>query len=196
MEFSSVTALCTRTEVKDWLNLSTTAEDTRLDRLITAASLAIAEEIGRDIGSTSGTEYRDGNSARFLVMSRWPISAVASVYVDNVSIAAASNPQRGDAGFYFDNTRVFLNGYEFGRGLKNVAITYTAGHSTLPANAVQAAILTVVAMRNSQSFDPNAASINVPGAISVTLANGMAGFVPPAAKALLAPFARRFSVPG
>lgn len=194
MEFSSVTPLCTRSEVKDWLNLSSTDEDSRLDRLITAASLAIAEEIGRDIGSASGTEYRDGNSSRFMVMTRWPITAVASVYIDNVSIAAASNPQRGDAGYFFDNTRVMLNGYVFSPGLKNIAITYTAGHSTLPANVVQAAILTVAAMRNSQSFDPNAASISVPGAIQISLSNGMAGVVPAAAKVLLTPYVRRFSV--
>lgn len=194
MEFSSVTALCTRTQVKDWLNLSGTDEDSRLDRLITAASLAIAEEIGRDIGSASGSEYFDGNGSRVMVMPRWPISAVASVSIDGVSVSASASPQTGGVGYFFDNTRIMLNGWVFTKGIKNILISYTAGHSTLPGNVVQAAILTVAAMRNSQSIDPNAASINVPGAISVSFNNGMAGVVPAAAVALLRPYVRRFSV--
>lgn len=111
-----------------------------MQRLITAASVAIQNYINFDIISQSYTDYYDGTGGRVMVLSQNPITAVASVTIGSQIVPAGSSTV---CGFYFDNTRLILNGYSFCRGIANVAVTYTAGYATVPPDIEQFCIGTV-----------------------------------------------------
>jgi hypothetical protein len=115
-----------------------TADDALLARLVSAASAAILGEIERDIFSQNYTEIRDGHGGQRLVLKNTPVTAVASVKVDGVSIPPAATGI--NTGYRFTTTAVTLNGYSFTRGLGNVEIAYTAGYAAAPQDLEQICI--------------------------------------------------------
>lgn len=125
--------------LKNYLNPGSN-DDTLLQRLLTAASIAIANYINRDIVSQSYTDVIDGTGGRVMVLPNYPISAVASVTIDGNIIPVGSVTT---SGFYFTKSAVILNGYSFCRGYGNVSITYTAGFATIPQDLEQFCIGTV-----------------------------------------------------
>ncbi len=107
------------------------SDETLLAQLITAASGFIATYCGRSFQVQSYSETRDGKGTRVMPLLNTPVTAVASVTVDAVTIppgVAVGTP----AGFYFDARRVMLNGFRFCRGFGNVVIAYTAGFAATP----------------------------------------------------------------
>jgi len=63
--------LCVLVDVKAWLNIQTSAEDTLLQNLITRGSLQMLRWMNRDhIIATTYTENRDGNDALFNAAAR------------------------------------------------------------------------------------------------------------------------------
>lgn len=114
--------------------------DTLLQTLITAASVAIANYISRDIVSQSYTDVLDGTNGRVMVLPNSPITAIASVTIDGKTIPAGSVTTPG---FYFTPTKIILNGYYFSKGYGNVVITYTAGFASIPQDIAQFCIGTV-----------------------------------------------------
>ena len=62
-----------------------------------------------------------------------PVSAVASVTVDNRLIPA--RPRPGAPGWVLDpdGQQILLSGYEFCRGVQNVEVVYTAGYANQEA---------------------------------------------------------------
>ena len=126
--------------LKSYINTGS-SDDTLLQRLLTAASYAIESYLSRDIISKSYTKVFDGSGGRAIVPPDFPITAVASVVVDGVSIPAASSVT--GSGFYFNENMIMLNGYSFNKNWGNVTITYTAGYTTIPPDIVQACVGTV-----------------------------------------------------
>ena len=69
----------------------------------------------------------------------YPISAIASLYIDNILIPFATDPTQ--LGYMFAPDRIVINsGYLFNRGFQNVVINYTAGYATIPLDIEQACI--------------------------------------------------------
>src|SRR4029079_354258 len=72
----------------DYLALTGTpspADETLCNQItasLTAASAAAERYCGRSFASTTQTEYYDGNGYPELPLDHWPITAVASVYLD------------------------------------------------------------------------------------------------------------------
>ena len=147
--------LCVLADLKAWLNIQTSAEDTLLQNLITRGSLQMLRWLNRDhIVSTAYTENRDGNDALFMLPRNFPLISVSSVMVDGISIPGATS-QIG-AGFVFDARKIMLRGgsnaiywlgpyssqfqYRFTRGFQNVQLVYQAGYVSVPADLQQAAI--------------------------------------------------------
>ena len=147
--------LCVLADLKAWLNIQTTTEDTLLQNLITRGSLQMLRWMNRDhIISTTYTENRDGNDAVFMLPRNFPLISVSSLTVNGIGISAASD--QVSSGFVFDARKIMLRGgssnfyslgpyssqyeYRFTRGFQNVQIVYQAGYATVPVDLQQAAI--------------------------------------------------------
>jgi uncharacterized phiE125 gp8 family phage protein len=155
--------LTTLANVKAYLSppLVTTADDALLSRLITAASQFIQSWLNRTIASASYSETRNGSGSARLFLRNRPVTAVASVTVDGVAIAASSPAPTGD-GYLFDESSLYLVGHCFMRGTQNVTVQYTAGYAATPPEIEQACIA-LVALRYKERDRIGQGSKNIGG---------------------------------
>ena len=136
--------------VKAWLpgagggGITYTTDDALLQRLITAVSSHVQSWLDRAIASAAYVDTRDGRGGYRVGLTNYPVTAVASVTIDGVSLPAS--PDGISPRFTFSDSTVFLIGYGFARGTRNVVISYTAGYATTPPDIEQAAI-ELVALR-------------------------------------------------
>lgn len=132
--------LTTRAALKAYLGtIQTTDADPVLDRLVTAASTAIQRYCNRDIKSAPYMETRSGNGGQMLVLRRYPVTAIASLVVDDLPIPKQTKAR--EPGWVLEPARTLhLYGYTFTRGPANVVVSYTAGYATVPADIEQAAL--------------------------------------------------------
>lgn len=142
-----MTLLADLTDTKTYLRLNTTTDDDLLTTLIAAASAWIESRLGRTIGVNAYSEIRDGHGGRRLTFGNAPATAVTSVTVNGQSIPASPTP--GQPGYLFTATAITLNGWRFARGMSNVALSYSAGWASVPADIAQACI-ELVALRYRQ----------------------------------------------
>jgi len=147
--------LCVLADLKAWLNIQTSTEDTLLQSLITRGSLQMLRWMNRDhIVSTSYTENRDGNDSLFMLPRNFPLISVTSVMVNGIVIPGAAD--QVSSGYVFDARKIMLRGgssafysvgpyssqfqYRFTRGFQNVQLVYQAGYVSIPSDLQQAAI--------------------------------------------------------
>ncbi len=128
--------LTTLPAVKQWLNLTSTNDDALLTTLITAASTFIQSWLGRTIAAASYAETRDGTGGQRLQFRNNPVTAVASLSIDDQVIPASTSSFM--AGYVFSATQIDVRGYHFTRRALNVAISYTAGYATTPPDLAEA----------------------------------------------------------
>lgn len=107
-----------------------------LDKIITGVSAAMQSYASRNFVSQAYAVTLDGAGSDRVSLPNTPITAVASVSIDGVSVPPA--PTVTSSGFVFSDTQVLLRGYRFCRGVQNAAIAYTAGFATIPADIVRA----------------------------------------------------------
>ena len=151
--------LTTVANLMTWLNLTVQAPD--LQRLVTAVSQWIENKISRDIMSQSYVETRDGHGGTRMVLGNYPVTAVASVVVDGVTIPPSPGP--GQDGWVLVNDGITLRGYAFTtQDLANCVISYTAGYATPPQDLEQAC-LELAAMRWKERERIGHSSINMAG---------------------------------
>jgi len=115
--------------------------DPLVARLISAVSTYIQNVINRTVRNQAYAETRSGNGGQALLPLQYPVTSVAALTVDGITIpprpalGVGSNSnfigfgwQGGPAGYTFDVNRVMLSGlYCFSRGFANVALSYSAG---------------------------------------------------------------------
>jgi hypothetical protein len=118
--------------------MESTGSDAVLVRLITACSAWIEKYLNRSIASADYAGRFDGHGGSRLMLPDYPVTSVSSVTVDDISIPPA--PDSVSSGFVFSPYGVYLRGYLFNRGSRNVQISWTAGYSSVPADIEQAAI--------------------------------------------------------
>lgn len=124
----AVTPLTDLATVKLWLKIGAGAgSDPVLNQLITAVSAAIATYCNRNFGSISYTETYDGDGSGRLWLNQRPVTAVASVTVDGVTIQKRPSGQPGAFGWAFDKNQLAIQGGCFSEGFQNVVVAYTAG---------------------------------------------------------------------
>jgi uncharacterized phiE125 gp8 family phage protein len=124
--------------VKSWLAITATTDDTLLTRLVTAVSQFIQTWINRDLASQAYSEIRNGHGGTVMSFRDFPVTAVSSVVIDGNSIPLA--PDTVSLGYRFTETSLILQGYVFTRGAANVQISYTAGYASIPTEIEQACI--------------------------------------------------------
>lgn len=125
-------ALTTLANVKQYLQIDPldTDADALLQRMIDAASATIERFCGRTFLQATYTEVRDGSGQNRMTVRHIPLTAVASVTVNDKPVSA--RPSASGNGFVFDEYGVKLTGYTFTDGYQNVVIQYTAGFATVP----------------------------------------------------------------
>jgi len=132
------TALTTLANVKEWLQITGTAQDALLTRMIAAHSDAVATFLNRDLGMQNYTHTFDGNGALKIVFPEYPVTAVGSVQVNGVAILPRLT--YGQPGYVFTASSLSLVGRRFTHGSQNVTVSYTAGFAVIPPSIRQAVI--------------------------------------------------------
>lgn len=126
-----------------------------LQALVTAVSAQIQSYISRNIPSQDYSLTVDGPGGNAVLLKNTPVTAVASVSVDGQNIPAAASPSQ--FGFVFSHSQIKLRGSIFCRGVLNVAIAYTGGFATIPADLAQACLEGIEAVIAAiQTQDPRA----------------------------------------
>lgn len=132
----SLPALTTLAAVKTYAGVTGTATDDVLNALITGVSGFIRAWLNRDITTNSYDIRRSGRGTFAMQLPQYPITAVAAVEIDSLSIPAAAS--WGKTGFSFDTEQIVLSGHCFTRGNSNVRIQFTAGYAMVPDEIAQA----------------------------------------------------------
>jgi hypothetical protein len=130
--------LTTIADVSAYLGQDPAQDSDLLQTLVTAVSAFIQSWTGCGFASASYSETRDGTGRDILAFANGPLSAVASLTIDNIAIPAS--PGWPKAGYSFDQSSLYLTGYRFVQGRRNVQIIYTAGYAATPADVAQACI--------------------------------------------------------
>ena len=132
--------LTTLASVKQWLNLASgsTSDDALLSALITAYSEYIQTYINREFASATYSDNWDGSGGSFMLFPNYPVTAVSSLSIDDISIPFVTNTT--DSGYRFDKNRIWLNNYLFNSGMGNIAVTYTAGYASVPPEIARATV--------------------------------------------------------
>lgn len=179
--------LCTLDDVKAFLSITDTNNDSLIGALITNASKLVNNATNRNLLSASYSESYSGRGGWRQGVDNYPITAVASVTVNDMSIPPV-NGQIGP-GYLYDDNMVYLRGYTYLRGIRNVEITYTAGYdpSLIPADLVQATVeIVAVKFRRRLSLEVSGKTLNGE-TISFTTSD-----IPASAKGVLKQYTRRF----
>lgn len=145
--------LCSLADVQAYTGDTSAGVGAVYTALIPKVSAAIEAYCARTFGQASYTETRNGNSADRIIVKNRPLTAVASVNVNGLSIPAA--PDTVSFGFVFDDSSIYiragrklspppagtLGGFPvcFERGIQNVVLAYTGGYAAAPADVNQAA---------------------------------------------------------
>lgn len=137
--------LTTLANVKAYLSppLTTTADDALLQRLITASSQFIQSWLNRSIAVSDYSDTRSGSGGIRLFLRNRPVIAVASVTIDG-AVIPVSGPPPNQSGFMFDDSSVYLAGFRFMKGVRNVVVQYSAGYAATPPEIEQACIALTV----------------------------------------------------
>ncbi len=130
--------LITLTEMKTFLNLSSTTYDDLLASLITSSSLALAKYCERD--SFKSTVYTDsivnGNGKWFYTLPNTPVTALSSVIIDyggwypRTYAGTVFDYESTTGEFRFKRTALMPE--RFCGGFQNLSLSYTAGLSSIP----------------------------------------------------------------
>lgn len=137
-------SLTSRSNVKAFKNVSGTAHDSEIDRLILAVDKFINQYCNRTIEQATVTEYHSlrAGQAVFLLKNP-PVASITSLYDD---------PERsyGSGTLLTNNTDYVLEDEDAGivrfdewatsGGIRNIKVVYVGGFSSVPADLAQAAI--------------------------------------------------------
>jgi hypothetical protein len=169
----------TLSELKVWLDEEDSTYDNHMLAAIAAAEAMVDQYLGRSLASATLTERVHGNGSRTLFPQRTPITAVSSCVVNGSAI---------DVGF--DSISVWRkDGAWFDRS-DEILLTYTAGFDVIPEDVKTATKITAQAIYSAADLDANMMSENIGGVVSGSYQPFGPGSLPPAARAILAPYRR------
>lgn len=146
--------------VKQALKIDTldTDHDNELEALINACYLMLEAYIHHPLKAADYTEYYDGDGTNSLVLRKYPINSVASIY-DDLTREWAASTLIPSTDYLIDNeeqigtVRLYKNTAIFASGIKNIKITYNAGYATIPNDAARACIMLVAYYFNRQGSE-------------------------------------------
>jgi hypothetical protein len=188
---ASSRALTTLATVKDEIGITSDEADARLQRWIDEASERIENYLGRVLASETVREsFRLTSAPHCLQLARRPVTAIASIAVDGVTLASSQYEIDGTAGLLYP-----VSGDRRVRWFAcTVIITYTAGYASIAAlpRPIEAACLGLIRHRwATRDRDPMLRSLAIPGVVTEQYWVGATGDhndMPPEIAALLDPF--------
>lgn len=146
--YDSTIALVSASAIYDYLGIpSGGTEESECDASLMAASRRAVEMSGRGVDengvsrflSTARTEYYDGDNTNTLMVKSYPISTVATIYVDtDRGYGSDSLLDADDYVWYAMSGTVKTDETLFTGGNKSIKITYTGGYTTVPEDLQQA----------------------------------------------------------
>jgi hypothetical protein len=126
-------ALITLADLKTHLGITDTANDPTLELLINAMSNRFDVETSRNLKQATYTNLLlDGNGERDLSLPNYPVSAIAALTEDDITLT-----ENTDYFLYSSNFDGYLRKLYDGlwnTGSKNIKITMTAGFSSVPSD--------------------------------------------------------------
>lgn len=141
------TDLATLADVKTYLGITTTQNDQELQQLLSGVTQAMyleahlpTREDGEPITLFEDT-YKERYSGKGgpIQSLRWtPVTKVMALSINEVDVPLSTKST--DPGFTWDRFAVYVRGHRFTPGIRNIAITYTAGQD---ASGPLAATLTL-----------------------------------------------------
>ena len=115
--------------VKEHMNVTGTTFDTILERIITAASLRIANFCDRKFILTTYTEFQHGRASNTVLLKHFPADKPTELNIDPESVFPVDTVvDTADFEVMNDSLLVMLRGLKFPRGTRNIKIIYTAGY--------------------------------------------------------------------
>ena len=149
--------LVTLAQAYAWLGITPGSDDANLQLAISAYSQLIADFCSRTLVSASFSEVYDGRDKPRLVLRNYPIISVSSLSIYGIPQSLATSPY--GPGYTYSGRCVDLQGGDvFTRGLGNIAITYQAGFTTIPADIQMACLDWMKASYLSRTNNPALAS--------------------------------------
>ena len=139
-------ALTTLAVAKDYLDIlsSDTSQDSRVERMINAASDMIERYTSRKIKQQSITEYHDGKHSNRLVLREWPALKPSEIKVDSGWVFDSTSVWSTDTyDIERDSVVILKYGTVFPKGSRNIKVTYQGGYATVPS-AIEEACLIIV----------------------------------------------------
>lgn len=110
--------------VKDWLKITSAADDGLLQKLVTSVSAWATARMGRTILSTSYDLVTDGTGGRGFMFPNRPATAVAMVKICGCVLPPSD--------YVWDALSLRLKFCRFPIGVGNVEIQYTGGFAQVP----------------------------------------------------------------
>jgi hypothetical protein len=151
--------LCTPADVQAFLSLAAGQDAALLQTLCTNASAFVLNFINRNLLSASYTETRNGNGGDRMPLYQWPITDVASVSIDGVTVPLSTGASA--PGYVADDTTLYLRGYRFCQGVQNVVVSYTAGLASVPPDVAQACMeIVAVKYKRRTSIEVSGKTLN------------------------------------
>lgn len=130
--------LTTIGKVKQYMEIEDNKDDTILTSLMDRVSKFVETYCNRVFASASYDELHDGNSNGSLVVANAPITAFATLEIDDEAVISADY-------FWYDYGEIILKSGTFGRKRQSVHCVYTAGFSEVPLD-VEDAVIKLIAM--------------------------------------------------
>jgi hypothetical protein len=118
-------------------------QDVLLTRLAEAASSYFETLTGRKFAAAEYAETQVGTGTDVIIPKHYPVNEVSALTINGEPIGASID---GRSGHYLVDSVIHLRGYRAAPGAL-VAVTYTAGYQTIPAD-VEQAVIEIAALRH------------------------------------------------
>lgn len=134
-------ALCTLQEVKEYLDLNTSAEEDKLlESFIDRVTDIFEKWTDRQFKSREYTEYLDGSDGSDLFPKHYPIISITSIH-DDADWSWGSSTEVSSSDYRISNSaRYIASQTTFSKEDQNIKIVYTAGYAEIPADLKEASI--------------------------------------------------------
>lgn len=155
--------LTTLANVKQYSAITIATDDALLTRMISALSTFVQTWLNRTIALAPYTDVINGVGGQKVQFANYPVTAVSSLTIDGQVIPAAPSPRTSFwTGYVFDSQQIMVSGYCLTRGFQNIAIAYTAGYATTPAD-IEQAVLEIIDLRYKQRANQGYVSKSLAG---------------------------------
>lgn len=154
-------------------------QDEVLQQLLTAVWSAVETHLGRKLIQAAYAEQYNGNGKAALVLRHYPVVQIDEVHINGQQVQDWRN-----------DDWLLIRDCGFPKGLRNVAVRYTAGYAEMPADLSEAVL--VIAMQRVSDWENKGVQSKSLAGETITFASfSQSDGIPPAAFAILERYKRK-----